>query len=271
MLGTGMEHKGRRSVNNVSVDPVNRFDERAATWDDDPAHLERARVVAAAIRDAVPLDSSVRLLEYGAGTGLVSQALSDAVGPITVADTSAGMRKVMEDKVAAGVITDGRVWDLDLAAAALPESEERFDLIITVMALHHLSQVDPVLSNFATLLVQGAHLAIVDLDEEDGTFHGDGLTATMGSITMRWTTTSAEPVSPTSPSSGATRSFETGGPTPSFSRPPHALSHARARILAGLHERRCSRVTRSSAWLPYRRVRDARSRRAVRRRRVSVA
>ena len=161
-------------MNNVGVDPVNRFDERAASWDDDPAHVERARVVAGAIRDAVPLDSSVRLLEYGAGTGLVSQALSDAVGPITVADTSSGMRKVMEDKVATGVITDGRVWDLDLAAAALPASQERFDLIITVMALHHLSQLDPVLSNFATLLVQGAHLAIVDLDEEDGTFHGDG-------------------------------------------------------------------------------------------------
>lgn len=169
-----MEHEGARPVNNVGVDPVNRFDERAATWDDDPAHVERARVVAGAIRDAVPLDSSVRLLEYGAGTGLVSQELSDAVGPITVADTSAGMREVMEDKIAAGVITDARVWDLDLAAATLPASEERFDLIVTVMALHHLPQLEPVLSNFATLLSRGGHLAIVDLDEEDGTFHGDG-------------------------------------------------------------------------------------------------
>jgi len=161
-------------VNNVGVDPVNKFDERAATWDDDPAHVERARVVAGAIRDAVPLDSSVRLLEYGAGTGLVSQALCDTVGPITVADTSAGMRKVMEDKVAAGVMADARVWDLDLASAPVPASEERFDLIVTVLALHHLPRVEPVLSNFAALLAEGGHLAIVDLDEEDGTFHGDG-------------------------------------------------------------------------------------------------
>jgi len=156
------------------MDPVNRFDERAATWDDDPAHVERARVVAGAIRDVVPLDSSVRLLEYGAGTGLVSQALGDTVGPITVADTSAGMRKVMEDKVAAGVIAEARVWDLDLASAPLRPSEERFDLIVTVLALHHLPQLEPVLSNFATLLDDGGHLVIVDLDEEDGSFHGDG-------------------------------------------------------------------------------------------------
>lgn len=156
------------------MEPVNKFDEKAATWDDDPAHLERAQVVASAIRDAVPLDSSVRLLEYGAGTGLVSQALCDTVGPITVADTSAGMRKVMQDKVAAGVIADARVWDLDLASAPLPASEERFELIVTVLALHHLPQLEPVLSNFATLLAEGGRLAVVDLDEEDGTFHGDG-------------------------------------------------------------------------------------------------
>ena len=156
------------------MDPVNKFDERAATWDDDPGHVERAEVVAGAIRDAVPLDSSLRLLEYGAGTGLVSQALSDTVGPITVADTSAGMRKVMEGKVAAGVIADARVWDLDLASAPLPGLGERFDLIVTVLTLHHLPRLGPVLSNFATLLAEGGHLAIVDLDEEDGTFHGDG-------------------------------------------------------------------------------------------------
>lgn len=161
-------------MDNDGVEPGNRFDEKAATWDDDPAHVERARVVAAAIREAVPLDSSVRLLEYGAGTGLVSQALRDTVGPITMADTSAGMRTVMEDKIAAGVIAGARVWDLDLASTPLAEPDERFDLLVTVMTLHHLPHLEPVLSNFATLLAEGGHLAVVDLDEEDGSFHKDG-------------------------------------------------------------------------------------------------
>jgi predicted TPR repeat methyltransferase len=158
----------------VAVDAVNRFDDKAATWDDDPAHVERAQVVADAIRRAVPLDTSVRLLEYGAGTGLVSQGLRDSVGAITMADTSTGMRKVMEDKIAAGVIADARVWDLDLATAPRADLDERFDLIVTVLTLHHLPHLAPVLSNFATLLTDGGHLAIVDLDLEDGSFHGDG-------------------------------------------------------------------------------------------------
>lgn len=111
------------------------------------------------------------MLEYGAGTGLVTQALRDAVGSVTMADTSAGMRAVMEEKVAAGAITDARVWNLDLATEAAPD--ERFDVIVTVLTLHHIANLEPVLSGFASLLVEGGYLCIVDLEEEDGSFHGD--------------------------------------------------------------------------------------------------
>jgi predicted TPR repeat methyltransferase len=148
------------------------FDERAATWDDDPAKVERARVVAEAIRAAVPLGSGTRLLEYGAGTGLVTQALRDAVGPVTLADTSAGMREQMAQKVQAGVIPDARVVDLDLSGGEVPD--ERYDLIVTVLVLHHITPLDPVLEAFAALLEPGGHLCVVDLEEEDGSFHGEG-------------------------------------------------------------------------------------------------
>ena len=152
----------------------NSFDDRAATWDDDPAHVERAQAVARTIRDAVPLDMSTRLLEYGAGTGLVSQALGNAVGPITLVDTSAGMRQVMQDKISAGAITHARVLDLDLATAPVPELEEQYDLVVTVLTLHPIHGLTTVLSNFVTLLAPGGRLAIVDLDKEDGTFHPAG-------------------------------------------------------------------------------------------------
>jgi len=151
------------------VDP---FDEKAATWDDDPAKVERASVVAGCIAEAVPLDPSVRLLEYGAGTGLVTQALRGAVGPATMADTSTGMREVMQAKIAAGEITDARVWALDLSTE--PPPDERFDLVVTVLTLHHIADLDLVLGRFAELLEPGGHLCIADLDEEDGSFHADG-------------------------------------------------------------------------------------------------
>jgi len=150
---------------------VSSFDERAATWDD-AAKSERAAVVARVISETIRLDRATRLLEYGAGTGLVAQALRNMVGPVTLADTSAGMRKVMADKVARGVIPDARVWDLDLSTDEPPD--EQFDIVVTVLTLHHIPEIDPVLVSFATLLADGGHLCIVDLDAEDGSFHGEG-------------------------------------------------------------------------------------------------
>lgn len=146
------------------------FDAKAATWDDDPAKRRRATTVADAIRAAVPLDASTRLFEYGAGTGLVSQALTGHVGPITLAEPSAGMRAVLADKVADGSLpADARIWDLDLATTAPPD--ERFDLVVSVMTLHHIPDTVPVLDGFARLLTDGGRVCIVDLVEEDGSFH----------------------------------------------------------------------------------------------------
>jgi ubiquinone/menaquinone biosynthesis C-methylase UbiE len=148
------------------------FDERATTWDDDPGMRERAELFATAIRAAVPLDRSVQLLEYGAGTGLVTQALRDVVGPVTLADSSAGMREVIATKIAAGAIPDARVWEVDLSTDPVPDEE--FDVVVTVLALHHVVELEPVLSAFAALLTDGGHLGIVDFDEEDGSLHGEG-------------------------------------------------------------------------------------------------
>ena len=149
---------------------MSSFDERAATWDD-AAKIERARALATSINAAVPLDRSMRLFEYGAGTGLVSEQLASMVGPITLADPSAGMREVALQKVAAGSLPDTtRVWGTDLATESVPE--DRFDLIVTVMTLHHIADLPPVLAAFAEMLVDGGRLCIVDLEAEDGSFHG---------------------------------------------------------------------------------------------------
>lgn len=118
------------------------------------------------------------MLEYGAGTGLVTQALRDHVGPVTMADTSTGMREVMAGKIAAGTITDARLWDLDLATQPAPF--EKFDLIVSVLTLHHIPDLEPVLSGFAGLLAERGFLCIVDLEKEDGSFHGAGFEGHQG-------------------------------------------------------------------------------------------
>lgn len=147
------------------------FDDKAATWDD-PSKQERAANIAGAIRLAVPLTTSTRMLEYGAGTGLVTQELQHEVGDITLADTSAGMREVMKNKMLTGTLRTAAIWSEDLSSAR--PTDHTFDLIVTSMVLHHIPDTDAILANFYALLSPGGHIAIVDLDLEDGSFHGEG-------------------------------------------------------------------------------------------------
>ncbi len=148
------------------------FDERASTWDDDPAKRARAVAAAASIREAVAPHPGSRLLEYGAGTGLLAQELAADVASITVSDPSRGMRDVLEEKAAVGVLPNARVLDLDLSRDPAPD--ERFDLIVAAMVLHHIPDLSPVLLGLAQLTVPGGTLCIVDLEREDGSFHGEG-------------------------------------------------------------------------------------------------
>lgn len=148
------------------------FDERAKDWDDD-RKVARGRRVAELVRDLVGPDETTRVLEYGAGTGLATQFLAQGpLGPVTLADPSEGMRAVMAEKVADGRLPPGaRIWDLDLATDERPTEE--FDLLVTVMTLHHVRDLVPVLTGFANLLADGGHLCVVDLEAEDGSFHAD--------------------------------------------------------------------------------------------------
>lgn len=151
------------------------FDDRAASWDDDPDKVRQSGEVARAVAAAFPSDGPTRLLEYGAGTGLVTQALLEDLGDVhdvevTLADSSSGMRAVLERKVASGAFPPGtRVWSLDLEHDGPPP--ERFDLVVTSMVLHHVRDLASVLAGFATLLEEGGHLCVADLDHEDGSFH----------------------------------------------------------------------------------------------------
>jgi 2-polyprenyl-3-methyl-5-hydroxy-6-metoxy-1,4-benzoquinol methylase len=146
------------------------FNARSQGWDIDPVHIERAHVVAAAIRARVPLKSAMSALEYGCGTGLLGFALQPYLAQITLADSSEGMLAVLKGKLTSLGIHNMTAIKLDLITDPLPR--ERFDLICTLMTLHHVLNTDQILSNFHTLLNQAGFLCIADLDREDGSFHG---------------------------------------------------------------------------------------------------
>ena len=148
-----------------------RFDERAAEWDANPARVALARAVVAAIRSAVPLSPDMRVLDFGAGTGLVSLGLLPFVGEVTAVDASAGMLDTLREKVDALGAKNFHLLRGDVTHAALPAG--RFDRIVSSMTLHHLPDVPLVLRRLRPALRDGGWIALADLDAEDGSFHAD--------------------------------------------------------------------------------------------------
>jgi ubiquinone/menaquinone biosynthesis C-methylase UbiE len=149
---------------------MNEFDEKARDWDSDPRRIERARIVAEAMREQVALTPALSALEYGCGTGLLSFALQPWLGQITLADNSDGMLAVLAEKIAAAGLKNMIPLHLDLAVDPLPA--ERYDLLYTLMVLHHIPDTEGILRKFWGLLKGRGRLCVVDLDQEDGSFHG---------------------------------------------------------------------------------------------------
>ena len=146
------------------------FDERAKDWDSDPTKVERARVVANAIREALPHKTGMTALEIGCGTGLLSFALQPDFASITLADTSEGMLTVLTDKIREADVKNMHPQHLDLTSDPLPAT--RFDIIYSLMTMHHIPDTDFVLKQCFNLIKPGGTLFIIDLEREDGSFHG---------------------------------------------------------------------------------------------------
>lgn len=149
-----------------------RFDDAAATWDDDPGHEERQVAVARAIREAVDLGPRMRAVDVGGGTGRLSILLADAVGSVVVTDPSSGMVQVAQERIAEAGLGDRlRAVRADLTTDHL---EGSYDVVWSSMALHHVPDLPALLRAVAALLVEGGRLAVADLDEDpEGAFHAD--------------------------------------------------------------------------------------------------
>lgn len=148
------------------------FDDNARRWDENPVFQERGLKMAQTIQSMVSLDKTMTVLDYGCGTGLLSFPLKDALGEITMADSSEGMLAVLREKIAAQGVKNMHPTKLDLLTDAPPAA--RFNLIYTSMTLHHIPDIGHILDVFHDLLVPGGSLCIADLDKEDGSFHGPG-------------------------------------------------------------------------------------------------
>ena len=148
-----------------------RFDQVAAEWDSNPGRVVLARAVADAIQKAVALRPDMNVMDFGAGTGLVTLGLLPYVGNLTAVDASGEMLRVLNGKLKALAIGNVHTMLCEIGKTPLPVAE--FDLIVSSMVLHHIPDVPETLRRLRPCLRPDGWIALADLDSEDGTFHTD--------------------------------------------------------------------------------------------------
>ena len=147
---------------------MSTFDEKARDWDT-PERRERARLLAEVIREHVALDTSMRVIDIGAGTGLLGLELADDVGELVLAEPSAGMLEVARRKLTVLGRVNVSAIEFDLPGGPPPGAP--FDLAVSLLVLHHVEDTSAALRSIFDLLAAGGRMAMLDLDAEDGTFH----------------------------------------------------------------------------------------------------
>jgi len=147
------------------------LDSQAASLEDNPQRVSLANAITDAIISRVNITRSMTVLDYGAGTGLVSVALANRAGAVYAADSSAGMLAKLSEKLIVNGIQNICPVLYELDGCDAPEI--KFDLIVSTMTLHHIQDCFAAILKLASMLAPGGVLAIADLDEENGEFHAD--------------------------------------------------------------------------------------------------
>lgn len=142
------------------------FNQEAATWDQQSHRLARAQKVAHQIKQCTALPTGYRALDFGCGTGLLGLHFADSARELILADTATGMLEQVKHKIAERALTN--THSLDLEHQSL---QGGFDLIVSLMVLHHIEDYPATLGLFSQHLNPGGYLCLADLETEDGSFH----------------------------------------------------------------------------------------------------
>jgi putative AdoMet-dependent methyltransferase len=143
------------------------FAPKAGSYEQNPNRVNNVDNIARAIVDAVKLEKTMQIMDFGSGTGLLLERISPYVGKVTAVDTSGSMNAQLQLKIEK-LGCEVEIIEIDLERESMPRI---FDGIISSMTLHHIRDIDALFRTFYAMLTPGGFIAISDLDTEDGSFH----------------------------------------------------------------------------------------------------
>jgi len=145
------------------------FAHKSKSWDMSSRRVKNAQSIANLIVKNIRLDKDMEIMDFGAGTGLLSYFIAPFVKKIVAVDNSPSMLLEFQNKC------DEFVCETEVIAKDLSKEtlEQKFDGIISSMTIHHLKDTLALFHKLYDMLEDGGFIAIADLDSEDGSFHSD--------------------------------------------------------------------------------------------------
>ena len=131
----------------------NEWDEYAESWDVDPTVEEYAQNAFSELVENIDING-LAVLDFGCGTGALTQLMSPKVESIVAIDPSSKMIKHLDKKALNNVSSISDYLSKDLVKT-LPEFENKFDLIVASSVCGFLPDYDATLSLLKSLLKNG--------------------------------------------------------------------------------------------------------------------
>lgn len=145
-----------------------RFNTAAADWDKGDTRQNIAHSVFQTIVSRIALSSSMDIMDFGAGTGLLSFKIAPLVKSVMGVDLSHKMLEQIEAKNS--TLLQVKPIYRDILQEPL---DHQFHGIVSSMALHHVSDTKALCKSFHSHLKRSGFIALADLEAEDGSFHND--------------------------------------------------------------------------------------------------
>lgn len=143
-----------------------KFDKAAQEWDSGDVRQNIASAVFKTLTSRIALLKTMNILDFGAGTGLLSFKIAPLVRSVTGVDLSGGMLEQLEAKNTSSLHVTPLLQDI-----MEKPLDQKFNGIVSSMAMHHVENSACLFETFYAHLKRDGFIAIADLEEEDGTFH----------------------------------------------------------------------------------------------------
>ena len=148
------------------------FHAKSKIYENEAARTNNVKNIGEAILERLTYDkTTTHVMDFGSGTGLLTEQIAPFVRKMTTIDISPSMNEALRAKKEQ-LPCELEMLEIDLVST---EVDATFDGIISSMTIHHVEDVQALFHTFYRLLNSGGSIALADLDKEDGTFHTEDM------------------------------------------------------------------------------------------------